>query len=80
MGGDEYGLKFPPMLARLAEVIPKTGYAYEVKWDGVRAVAYIEGKDKMTLVSRNNLDITGQYPEVSGLLRQLQALKAEPNR
>jgi bifunctional non-homologous end joining protein LigD len=41
-------------------------WAYEMKWDGVRAVAYIEGAG-LRLMSRNDLDITRSYPEVMGL-------------
>jgi bifunctional non-homologous end joining protein LigD len=41
-------------------------YAYEVKWDGVRAVAYLDGSgsDGFRLVSRNDHDITAAYPEL----------------
>ena len=33
-----------PMLAKLSK-LPREdgGWAYEIKWDGVRAVAYVEG-------------------------------------
>lgn len=41
-------------------------WAFEVKWDGVRAVAYI-ADGRMRLESRNLLDITPRYPELYGL-------------
>lgn len=41
-------------------------WAYELKWDGVRAVAYLDG-ERLRLVSRNDRDITAGYPEVAGL-------------
>jgi bifunctional non-homologous end joining protein LigD len=41
-------------------------WAFEVKWDGIRAVAYIDG-GRMRLESRNLLDITPRYPELYGL-------------
>ncbi|MFC8381246.1 non-homologous end-joining DNA ligase [Nocardia sp. NPDC056952] len=40
-------------------------WAYEVKYDGVRAIAYID--DELRLESRNGNDITVAWPELSGL-------------
>ena len=42
-------------------------WAYEMKWDGVRAIGYLE-RGGLRLVSRNDLDITPAYPEVLGLV------------
>ena len=60
-----------PMLARLA-TLPKddTGWAVEVKWDGVRAIAY-HRPGRLKLQTRNLNDVTAQYPEVKGITRQL---------
>jgi bifunctional non-homologous end joining protein LigD len=41
-------------------------WALEMKWDGVRALAYIE-KGKVRLMSRTERDITVTYPELSRL-------------
>jgi bifunctional non-homologous end joining protein LigD len=41
-------------------------WLFEIKWDGYRAVAFIEG-GKSRLVSRNQNDLTGQYPELQEL-------------
>ncbi len=41
-------------------------WAYEAKWDGVRAIAHLEG-DTLRLVSRNGNDLTVSYPEVGPL-------------
>jgi bifunctional non-homologous end joining protein LigD len=42
------------------------GWAYEVKWDGVRAILHVvEGRVSVT--SRNLRDVTSQYPELRGL-------------
>src|SRR6266508_3157645 len=53
-----------PMLATLSK-LPREddAHAYEVKWDGVRAIAYCRG-GRVTLQSRNLRDVTAQYPEV----------------
>ena len=41
-------------------------WAVEFKWDGVRALAFIE-TGRLRLVSRTGKDITATYPEVAGL-------------
>jgi bifunctional non-homologous end joining protein LigD len=62
-----------PMLARLSKLPAKDdGWAVEVKWDGVRAIAYCR-PGRLELQSRNLRDITPQYPEVRHLSRQLGA-------
>jgi bifunctional non-homologous end joining protein LigD len=48
-----------PPTGRLAE------WAVEMKWDGVRALAFIEN-GSIRLVSRTGKDISRTYPEVSG--------------
>lgn len=59
--------KVEPMLARTAGAMPRgAGWAYEFKWDGVRAIASIEG-GRVALLSRNSLDITPRYPELREL-------------
>ena len=45
---------------------PDEAYAYEFKWDGVRALTYIRDGD-VHVESRNLLDVTGQYPEVAAV-------------
>jgi bifunctional non-homologous end joining protein LigD len=41
-------------------------WAVEMKWDGVRALAFIEA-GRLRLVSRTGKDITANYPEVAAL-------------
>src|SRR5438034_11697245 len=57
-----------PMLALLAADIPRDGknWAFEYKWDGVRALAYHDGAN-LSLESRNRLEITRRYPELHAL-------------
>ncbi|HET9162820.1 MAG TPA: DNA ligase D [Solirubrobacterales bacterium] len=65
-----------PMLARLSQLpASDEGWAVEVKWDGVRAIAYCR-PGRLELQSRNLNDITAQYPEVRRLSRQLGARDA----
>lgn len=56
-----------PMLAHAASYPEHPDqFAFEPKWDGVRAVAYLD-RGRLTLRSRNLNDITAQYPELQGL-------------
>jgi bifunctional non-homologous end joining protein LigD len=65
-----------PMLAKLAQLPAKDeGWATEVKWDGVRAIAYCR-PGRLELQTRNLNVVTSQYPEVRRLSRQLGARDA----
>jgi bifunctional non-homologous end joining protein LigD len=66
-----------PMLATLSKALPRDEdhYAYEVKWDGVRAIAYVDG-GTVRLDGRRGNDITRRYPEVRGLGEALGATPA----
>ncbi len=41
------------------------GWAYEIKWDGMRVVAGIDGD--VRAVSTNGLDVVARFPELDGL-------------
>jgi bifunctional non-homologous end joining protein LigD len=61
-----------PMLATPSPTLPKgDDWSVEVKWDGVRVIARVDD-DALCLTSRNLLDITGRYPELSGLTDALR--------
>src|SRR5439155_1692547 len=56
-----------PMLARIGDLPADDGaWAYEMKWDGLRALAYIGG-GRVRLMSRTGQDLTQDYPELGGL-------------
>ena len=57
-----------PMLAAPGEPPSRDlgAWAVEFKWDGVRALAFIEA-GRLRLASRTGKDITATYPEVAGL-------------
>jgi bifunctional non-homologous end joining protein LigD len=62
-----------PMLARPGSLPSKDdGWAYEIKWDGVRALAY-STPGELRLESRNLKEITGSYPELARLNRALSS-------
>ena len=72
---DPYRDPFPqrvvPMLARPG-TLPATerDWAFEVKWDGIRAIAYLQ-PGRLRLESRNLNEITDAYPDVRGLSGEL---------
>jgi bifunctional non-homologous end joining protein LigD len=60
-----------PMLAGAGTLPARDeGWSYEIKWDGVRALAYCR-PGRIRLESRNLNEITDAYPEVRGLIEQL---------
>ncbi len=62
-----------PMLARAGDLPPpreQNRWSYEIKWDGVRAIGYVQ-PGRFRLESRNLREITDGYPEVRGILRDL---------
>ncbi|MFG3580554.1 non-homologous end-joining DNA ligase [Micromonospora chersina] len=64
----------PPMLAGAGALPTGPGWAYEFKWDGVRAVAYVDGG--LRLLSRNDRDVTRAYPELGELADLLAGRRA----
>ncbi|MBV9574768.1 MAG: non-homologous end-joining DNA ligase [Acidobacteriales bacterium] len=65
-----------PMLATAVEQ-PFDGpdWLFEIKWDGYRAVSFIES-GRVRLVSRNQNELTGQYPELHPLPKFIKAKSA----
>jgi bifunctional non-homologous end joining protein LigD len=62
-----------PMLARAGSLpSDERGWSYEIKWDGVRAIAYSQ-PGELRLESRNLKEVTGQYPELARLNRALSS-------
>src|SRR5690554_4911445 len=49
------------------EAAVRSGFRYEFKWDGVRALVGIDADGELQLRSRNGVDITRRYPELAGL-------------
>jgi len=64
-----------PMKARTGSLPPDDGaWGYEVKWDGIRAVMFID-HGHMALLGRNFSDFTLRYPELRELARTLGAFR-----
>lgn len=60
------GTPYAPMLATAGELPVGGGWAYEFKWDGVRAIAAVSS-DGLRLYARRGPEITVAYPELDGL-------------
>jgi bifunctional non-homologous end joining protein LigD len=59
------------MLARTGPLPPDDGrWAYEIKWDGVRAIAFVQG-GRLALRARSGRDVTARYPELRPLAEAL---------
>jgi bifunctional non-homologous end joining protein LigD len=67
-----------PMPERLTPMLATPGrmpqaedrWAFEVKWDGIRAIAYCK-PGRLRIESRNLNDISSRYPELRALSREL---------
>lgn len=58
-----------PMLATLASLSDEKGWLYEIKWDGYRALAMMNGK-KVNLISRNNKSFNEKFYPVFQAISQ----------
>lgn len=66
---DVPGAPLKPMLAMTGQLPAGAGWAYEFKWDGVRALADISG-GRQHLYARSGVEITAAYPELATLHEQ----------
>jgi bifunctional non-homologous end joining protein LigD len=63
-----------PMLASPGALPPpeqEQRWAFEMKWDGVRAVVYLDRGD-LRVLTRNDREVAATYPELAGLANQLR--------
>ena len=73
-------LRFPvvPMKAAIGALPPiaqDDEWAYEIKWDGYRTLAFI-ANGQLRLQSSNSIDVTGKYPELAALPTAVNAQSA----
>ncbi|MGE3619059.1 MAG: non-homologous end-joining DNA ligase [Acidimicrobiia bacterium] len=62
--------RLAPMKATTGELPNGDGWSYEVKWDGMRALAFVEDGE-VRIQSTNLLDVTSSWPELAGLAEAL---------
>ena len=69
---EEMPSRLEPMLAKNGR-IPESGseeWAYEIKWDGIRALGYAD-HGRWGMLSRRLEDVTARYPELAPIAEQL---------
>lgn len=65
-----------PMLAKPARSLPTDeGWAFEIKWDGIRAVTYVSA-DGLRIAARRGADHTARYPELAQIGKALRGHEA----
>src|SRR3954470_17047491 len=65
-----------PMLAKPGPLPPDDdNWAFEIKWDGIRAIATVPGA-RLRLTSRRGNDVTARCPELRELGRALGSTQA----
>ena len=65
-----------PMLATLVDdPFSNPEWIFETKWDGFRSICFVR-KGKSHFVSRNQIDMTPQYPELADVAKQIDAKEA----
>ena len=65
-----------PMLATLVDdPFSDSEWIFETKWDGFRSVCFVRG-GKARFVSRNQIEMTPQYPELANIAKQINAKEA----
>lgn len=65
-----------PMLATLVDdPFSDADWIFETKWDGYRSVCFVRN-GKARFVSRNQIEMTPQYPELANIAKQIGAKEA----
>ena len=65
-----------PMLATLVDdPFSNPEWIFETKWDGFRSICFVK-QGKTRFVSRNQIDMTPQYPELASVAKQIGAKEA----
>jgi bifunctional non-homologous end joining protein LigD len=66
---------YPMLATSIDEPFDGPEWLFEIKWDGYRAVAFIEN-NKVRLISRNQNELTARYPELKDLPNFVKAKNA----
>ncbi len=72
--------KLEPMLARTGSLPPDDGrWAFEIKWDGVRAIAFVQG-GRLVLHARSGRDVTRALPGAAPARRGARRARGRARR
>src|SRR5256885_15857117 len=63
-----------PMLAKIGRPFDDPRFLFEVKWDGTRAMTFIDGGRTPRMMNRRRRDIAWRYPELSFLAQLPQGI------
>jgi bifunctional non-homologous end joining protein LigD len=64
-----------PMLATsIDEAFEDNAWLFEIKWDGYRAICRVDERGKLTLTSRNGLDLLARFPDLKCLAQAFGSL------
>jgi len=66
---------YPMLATSIDKPFDSPDWLFEIKWDGYRAVAFMEN-GKVRLVSRNQNELTHRYPELKDLPKMVKAKTA----
>jgi bifunctional non-homologous end joining protein LigD len=64
-----------PMLAVTGPMPEGKDWSYEMKWDGLRAVVYVDG-GRARVMTRNDREVLSQYPELRALAESMGSTQA----
>ncbi len=64
-----------PMMAKTGDPFDSDNHFFEVKWDGLRALLFLQN-GKLQLQNRNLRDVTASYPEIQSVAKTIRANKA----
>src|SRR5690242_7303397 len=64
-----------PMMAKTGDPFDSDNHFFEVKWDGLRALMFLQN-GRLELQNRNLRDVTRSYPEIQTVARKISAKKA----
>lgn len=60
-----------PMLARAGKPFDDARYSFELKWDGVRSLCYVDGPGVVRLMNRRTREMSARYPDLCACLGSL---------
>ncbi len=69
------GVIHPMLATSVAKAFDNPDWLFEIKWDGYRAVAFIDDGG-VRLVSRSQNDLTSQFPELAAISQSVKAERA----
>jgi bifunctional non-homologous end joining protein LigD len=64
-----------PMLAVTGPLPEGTSWSYEMKWDGLRAIVYVDG-GRARVLTRNDREVLAQYPELRAMAESMGSTQA----